>query len=266
MDVARAPTRPPAVAGLFYPADPTALEHQVQAALDAAPGPEPGSPAPKALIVPHAGYVYSGPTAARVYARLRGAAVERVVLLGPAHRVWLRGLAAPQAARFASPLGPVEVDRDAIERIRGLPGVCVDDAPHAAEHSLEVQLPFLQLALGPFRLVPLTVGDARDEEVSGVIDALWDGPGTLVVVSSDLSHYHDYETARRLDAATCRAIETLSPERLGPESACGRIPIRGLLRVARERGLRVRTLDLCNSGDTAGDRDRVVGYGGWVLA
>jgi AmmeMemoRadiSam system protein B len=262
-----APARPPAVSGTFYPGDAAELRAAVDGYLDAAPAAEPGPP-PKALIVPHAGYVYSGPIAAAAYATLRerSATIERVVLAGPAHRVAVRGLATSGADSFRTPLGEVPVDRDAVAEILRLPQVEALDRAHAAEHSLEVQLPFLQRLLRSFRLVPLVVGSATFEEVAEVLDALWGGPETLILISSDLSHYFDYDTARRLDAATTRAIETLDPGGLGRESACGRVPVGGLLVAAGRRGLRVRTLDLRNSGDTAGPRDQVVGYGAYSMA
>ena len=260
--------RRPAVAGSFYPGDPRALERTVREQLAAAPGPPPEAAPPKALIVPHAGYVYSGPVAASAYARLRPLAgrVARVVLLGPSHHVPLRGFAVPDAEVFATPLGEVELDAEGIAAALALAPVRRLGAAHAWEHSLEVQLPFLQIALGAFRLVPIAVGDARDDEVALVLDALWGGDETLVVVSSDLSHYHDYATARRLDAATSDAILALRPAALGPDSACGRVPVRGLLVAARRRGLHPALLDLRNSGDTAGPRDRVVGYGAYAFA
>ncbi len=256
--------RRPAVAGTFYPAEPDRLSAMVRRFLAQA-SPE-GDP-PKALIAPHAGYVYSGPIAASAYAPIAPAAdrIRRVVLLGPSHRVPLRGLALPSAAAFATPLGTVSLDREAIARVLELPQVRVADGPHAREHSLEVHLPFLQELLGEFALVPFSVGEAAPEEVDEVLDRLWGGPETLVVVSSDLSHYHDYETARRLDARTSRAIEELRFEDIGYEDACGRVPITGLLHLARRRGLRVRTVDLRNSGDTAGPRDQVVGYGAYLV-
>jgi AmmeMemoRadiSam system protein B len=261
--------RSPAVAGSFYPADADALRSLVDRYLQQAlQNAAPQGPAPKALIAPHAGFVYSGPVAASAYALLapRRAAIERVVLFGPSHRVPLRGLAAPSCDAYRTPLGEVPLDRPALEGALALPQVRVLDAAHAFEHSLEVHLPFLQRALDAFRLVPLVVGDAAPEEVAEVLDLLWGGDETLVVVSSDLSHYYDYETARRLDAATSRAIEALRPEALDEESACGRVPARGLLVAARRRGLRARTLDLRSSGDTAGSRDRVVGYGAYAFA
>jgi AmmeMemoRadiSam system protein B len=259
--------RLPAVAGSFYPADPAVLAQEVAESLAAAVPAAEGAP-PKAVIAPHAGYVYSGPTAGYAYAPVAAlrSVVSRVVVLGPAHRVWVRGLAASSAEAFETPLGRVPVDREAVEGVCALSQVRIDDRAHAAEHSLEVQLPFLQHVLGDFSLVPLAVGDATDEEVEEVLDALWGGAETLIVVSSDLSHYYDYATAKRLDAATCRAIEALEPEWLDGESACGRVPIRGLLLAAQRHGLAAHTLDLRSSGDTAGDRTRVVGYGAWTLA
>jgi hypothetical protein len=225
-------------------------------------------PLPQAIIAPHAGYVYSGPVAASVYARLAPArgVVTRVVLVGPSHRVPLDGLALPDATAFATPLGRIELDRESMNRALELPQVRVLHAAHELEHSLEVQLPFLQVVLGDFSLVPLVAGDASATEVAEVLDALWGGDETLVVVSSDLSHYHDYATARKLDAATTRAIETLDAAALGRDDACGRVPIRGLLELARARGLSPVTLDVRSSGDTAGPRDSVVGYGSWAFA
>lgn len=253
---------------MFYPGDARELEASVAELLEHAATPtDETAPPPKALIVPHAGYVYSGPIAASAYARLRATRerVRRVVLLGPAHRVALRGLAAPRCEALATPLGRVPVDQAALAELRDLPQVGGSDRAHALEHSLEVQLPFLQLVLERFAVVPLVVGDATDAEVAEVIERLWGGDETLFVISSDLSHYYDYATARRMDAASCRAIETLAPEALGAESACGRVPVRGLLRAARRHGLEAHTLDLRSSGDTAGDRRRVVGYGAWAL-
>lgn len=257
--------RRPAVAGMFYPADAAVLRSTVTALLAAAG--VHGDP-PKALVVPHAGYVYSGPVAASAYAclaPLRGR-ITRVVLLGPAHRVWFQGLALPSDDAFATPLGVVRVDLAAAASLSDLPQVRVFDAPHADEHGLEVHLPFLQVALDEFAIVPLVVGEAASVDVAEVIDRLWGGPETLVVVSSDLSHYLDYAAARRLDAATTAHVEALRDDALGNDSACGRVPLAGLLRVARRRGLAVTTLDLRNSGDTAGPKDRVVGYGAYAFS
>lgn len=257
--------REPAVAGMFYPADPTELRNTVQGLLAdiAAEG-----PAPKALIAPHAGYPYSGPVAATAYARLRGIRerIRRVVLLGPSHRVAFYGLACSSAEFFRTPLGDIPVDQSALAALRDLPQVHLLDEAHALEHSLEVQLPFLQEVLDNFSLVPLVVGDARPAEVGEVLEQLWDGPQTLIVISSDLSHYHDYFTAQQMDSATSRAIERLDPDAIRHEGACGRNPVNGLLYVAARRGLTVHTVDLRNSGDTAGPRDAVVGYGAYLFS
>jgi AmmeMemoRadiSam system protein B len=253
------------VAGLFYPDDPKLLHRELQRFLHEAPG---GGELPKAIIVPHAGYVYSGPVAASAYARLTPARgrIERVVLLGPSHRVAFRGLSVPSCESYETPFGRIALDREAIAELSAMPQVVCLDAAHAHEHSLEVHLPFLQEVLGEFSLVPLVVGEASAEDVAAVLECVWEDAATLVVVSTDLSHYLDYDTARRVDRATCTAIERLRFEDIGRDTACGRVPLAGLLCLARRRGLRVTTLDLRNSGDTAGDRDRVVGYGAWLLA
>ncbi len=261
--------RPAAVAGLFYPGSRAELAASLRecAAAAAAPAREAGGSRPKALIVPHAGYVYSGPIAAGAYARLAGSrgTIRRVVILGPTHRVAVRGLALPSARAFATPLGEVEVDRDAIAALAGLPQVVVSDAAHALEHSLEVQLPFLQAALDDFRIVPLAVGAASADDVAQVLDRLWGGDETLVVVSSDLSHYHPYDDARAIDRASAARILALDAT-LDHEEACGATPVNGLLLCARRRGLAPELLDLRNSGDTSGDRSRVVGYASFALA
>lgn len=256
--------RKPAVAGMFYPADAEELGQMVADCLNGAE--RTGAP-PRAVIAPHAGYVYSGPIAASAYVRLEPHAgtITRVVLIGPSHRVRLRGLALPEADGFATPLGVVPVDRAAAARILSLPQVSVMESAHADEHSLEVHLPFLQTVLDAFSVVPLVAGDATAEEVAEVLDVLWTGPETLVVVSSDLSHYHDYDTARRMDAATSAAIEALDDSAIGADQACGRVPVNGLLLLARRRGLRAQAIDVRNSGDTAGPREQVVGYGAYVF-
>ncbi len=256
-----------AVAGAFYPGNPRDLDTMVRRFLADAETTVPEGPIPKAIIAPHAGYVYSGAVAATAYARLAPAAgvVRRVVLLGPCHRVAVTGLAVSSADAFETPLGAVPLDKKAIESIVSLPQVSVFDATHEDEHSLEVHLPFLQEIFDQFSLVPLVVGRASGDEVADVLERLWGGPETLIVISSDLSHYLDYETAREIDAATCKAIETLDASAIGGAQACGRVPVAGLLTLARRRGLRATTLDLRNSGDTAGDRNRVVGYGAWMF-
>lgn len=256
--------RAPAVAGLFYPADTAELHAQVQQFLNLI---EPSAAVPpKAIIAPHAGYIYSGPIAAAAYARLRAARdrITRVVLLGPSHRVGFRGIAASGMTAFETPLGQIPVDLEAVELARQVPDVGFLEQAHAQEHSLEVHLPFLQEVLGPFKLVPLVVGEARPQQVGAVLEALWGGPETLIVISSDLSHYQDYRTAQRMDRETSRAIEELRFEDIGYEQACGRNPVNGLLWVARRKNLHVETIDLRNSGDTAGPRDQVVGYGAYA--
>jgi len=255
--------RPAALAGRFYPGQAYALAREIDAYVEAA---QPvrralDGLAPKMLLVPHAGYIYSGPVAGSAYAclaPLRGR-VRRVVLLGPAHRVAVRGLAAPQAGAFETPLGRVTIDAQALALLDDLPQVGVSDLAHAEEHSLEVQLPFLQRALGAFDLVPLAVGRATPDEVAEVLERLWGGDETLVVISSDLSHYLPYAEARRRDEATVARVLALDPA-LDHDEACGATPLAGALLAARRHGLAARRLDLRNSGDTAGDRQRVVGY------
>jgi MEMO1 family protein len=263
----RAPAvRPPAVAGTFYPAPPERLAAAVAGYLRDGVG-ETGAP-PKALIAPHAGYLYSGPVAGSAFRALQASAagIRRVVLLGPSHFVAFEGLALPAWKAFATPLGDVPVSAEARETLAGLPQVVTSDRPHAREHSLEVELPFLQCVLGAFEIVPLAVGDAEPGQVAKVLERLWGGDETLVVVSSDLSHYLDYDSARRRDAATAAAIVALDDRALGAEDACGCNPIRGLLVAARRHALTARQLDLRNSGDTAGARDAVVGYGAFTFA
>jgi AmmeMemoRadiSam system protein B len=261
-----ASTRPAAVAGAFYPADPSTHAVEVETYLREAAGPGRGERAPKALIAPHAGYMYSGPVAASAYARLaplRGK-VTRVVLAGPAHRAWVAGAAVPRAGAFATPLGDIALDEEALARLRRLPFVESSDSAHALEHCLEVHLPFLQAVLGEFRLVPVVVGGASPDEVARLLEEVWGGDETLVVVSSDLSHFLPYGAACERDRETAASILALSPS-LEPEDACGAAPVNGLLVVARRRGLGVELVDLRNSGDTAGGRGQVVGYGSFVF-
>lgn len=257
--------REPAVADYFYPSASDELTSAVDAYLDAVP-PAAAGPAPKALIVPHAGYLYSGPVAATAYARLSTAreSVRRVVLMGPCHRIPVNGLALSSADFFRTPLGDIPIEHVSAATM-SLPGVLVSDRAHQSEHSLEVHLPFLQRVLDAFTLIPVAVGEATPEHVAGLLDALWGGPETLIVISSDLSHYLRYDEAVVTDRGTCTAIERLDPDAIGPEDACGCFAIRGLLLQAKRRGLRVTTVDLRNSGDTAGARGQVVGYGAWTL-
>lgn len=252
-----------AVAGMFYPSDPDELYAMICDFLEQAHTDEP---APKALIVPHAGYIYSGAIAGSAYARLRNLrhAIERVVVLGPAHRVGFYGLAASSADYFETPLGLVAVDRTAIDEITQLSEVFTYDLAHEQEHCLEVQLPFLQATLGEFSLVPLVVGSAQPSEVADVLETLWGGPETLIVISSDLSHYLDYHSAKTADAKTTQLVEALRYEDITSAQACGRIPVQGLLSLIRKYGMQCINVDLRNSGDTAGPREQVVGYGAYV--
>jgi AmmeMemoRadiSam system protein B len=258
--------RKPAVAGSFYPAQPDRLRRQVVELLADAKTAQKFPP--KALIAPHAGYIYSGSPAAAAFATLRDGAqtLARVVLIGPAHYVAVRGIALPTVDAFETPLGRVPVDHDALDEITVLPFVSRNDAAHAPEHALEVELPFLQIVLPSFSLLPLVVGNATAQDVAQVLARLWSGPETLIVISSDLSHYHSYETARRLDAATAAAIENCDWTSLGPGQACGYLPIAGLLIEANRHNLKARRLSLCSSGDTAGAREQVVGYGAWMFS
>lgn len=261
-----ATVRPAAVAGMFYPGNARDLALEVEELLGGVERFEPLLGHPKALIVPHAGYIYSGPVAAAAYDELASArgVVKRVVLLGPVHRVPVRGLALPEAEIFETPLGQVPLDAGAAAELGGLPQVVRSDAAHAQEHSLEVQLPFLQRMLGEFSLVPFAVGMASADEVAAVIERLWGGPETLFVISTDLSHYHTYDEARRIDRNTVKRIATFATD-LDHEEACGATPLNGFLKVARAKNLSVRMLLACNSGDTAGGKGRVVGYSAFAL-
>lgn len=256
--------RPPAVAGMFYPAAATALRASVDVMLAAAPAPPTAQP--KAIIVPHAGYIYSGPTAASAYAALAPwrHGIRRVVLLGPTHRVAVRGLALPTGRAFATPLGDIRLDGPAMAMLDELPQIGRNDAAHALEHSLEVQLPFLQRSFDDFALVPLAVGHAEPEEVAEVLEVLWGGDETLLAISSDLSHFLPYATAQQVDGDTCRRILAFDT-RIHPEQACGAHAINGLLLAARRHGLQPQLIECCNSGDTAGDRERVVGYAAFAF-
>lgn len=256
--------RQPAVAGSFYPAEPDILQTMLDNYLSQV---KPVTHAPKAIIVPHAGYIYSGEIAASAYARLSAKRdkLSRVVLLGPSHRVSFVGLALSHADLFKTPLGDIPLDTEAIAALLQFPFVGYLDEAHTAEHSLEVQLPFLQATLNDFCLIPIVVGECSAEQVAQVLDFFYGQEDTLIVISSDLSHYHDYATAQRLDKATSEKIEQLDYAHLDYESACGRGPVSGLLALAKQQGLQVKTVDLRNSGDTAGDKSRVVGYGAYVI-
>ena len=262
---APASVRPPEVAGVFYPAAADECAALVTRCLAGARPAPPGEP--KAIVVPHAGHVYSGAVAGTAYAPLaaRKERVRRVVMLGPAHRAGLSGMATTSAHAWASPLGTVPVDRPALQPLVARPGFRIADAVFAQEHSLEVQLPFLQRVLGDFSIVPILVGDASHDEVAAVLETLWGGPETLILISSDLSHFHDYETARRLDAGTAKLIELMRPEKIGGDRACGCRALGGALTRAQALDMRITALDVRNSGDTHGGKGRVVGYGAFAM-
>ncbi|MGB0682405.1 MAG: AmmeMemoRadiSam system protein B [Magnetovibrionaceae bacterium] len=259
--------RPPAMAGRFYPGEAEVLGRDVKQFLSGVPLKDDGKPSPKALIAPHAGYVYSGAVAASAYAKLLPARdiIQRVILLGPCHRVAVKGIAASSAEAFRTPLGDVAIDQGLQARALELPFVSVFDATHAQEHSLEVHIPFLQAVLPDFQLLPLVVGQCAPGGVARLLDHLWGGPETLIVVSSDLSHYHPYEEAKALDGFTAKAIAAFDPDPLTGQHACGHFPVSGLLTLAKRRGMEVGLLDIRNSGDTAGTKDKVVGYGSWAF-
>jgi AmmeMemoRadiSam system protein B len=267
--------RPPAVASMFYPGGAAELRKAVQNYLSNAGTEEDVSQLKKGetaelrtLIVPHAGYIYSGKIAASAYRLLEQNQnrFKRVLLLGPAHRVWLEGAAFPEADAFQTPLGEIALDKELIENIVAeFSWISVSDKAHAEEHCLEVQLPFLQETLGEFKLLPLVVGDAKTELLAALIHQFSEDHETLIVISTDLSHFHDYQTAREIDARTANAIELLEQNRISTEDACGAYPLRGALLAASQNQWNVHRLGLCNSGDTAGDRGRVVGYGAWAM-
>ncbi len=259
--------RQPAVAGAFYQGQKQVLANDIRTLLaEASTDIDARERSPKAIIAPHAGYIYSGPVAASAYARLaeKRYTIKRVVLLGPVHRVPVHGLALPDVSAFATPLGEIPIDLEAVAAIRNMPQVVVSEAAHAPEHSLEVQLPFLQMVLGDFKLLPLAVGDATPSEVAEVLEVLWGGEETLIVISSDLSHFHPYQAAQAIDAQTAQDILNLQ-HTLSHEQACGGTPVNGLMLAARRHHLQPHLLDLRNSGDTAGDKSRVVGYASFAF-
>ena len=266
--------RPPAVASLFYPGEAAELKQNLREMLDeASEAEDPNEDLPadqylKALIVPHAGYVYSGTTAARAYHLLRKNRDDfrRVIILGPAHRVWLEGIAFPGTDAFETPLGRIPLAKQQIRELLRFPEVQLRDDAHQDEHCLEVQLPFLQEILNEFELIPAVVGEISPDSLSGLLENLLEDPQNLLLLSTDLSHFHSYSEAQAIDQKTAEAIESFEDEKILPEQACGAHPLRGLLRHARIQGWRIQRLGLCNSGDTAGSKDRVVGYGAWALS
>ena len=266
--------RPPAVASLFYPGEAAELKQNLREMLDeASEAEDPNEDLPadqylKALIVPHAGYVYSGTTAARAYHLLRKNRDDfrRVIILGPAHRVWLEGIAFPGTDAFETPLGRIPLAKQQIRELLRFPEVQLRDDAHQDEHCLEVQLPFLQEILNEFELIPAVVGEISPDSLSGLLENLLEDPQNLLLLSTDLSHFHSYSEAQAIDQKTAEAIESFEDEKILPEQACGAHPLRGLLRHARIQGWKIQRLGLCNSGDTAGSKDRVVGYGAWALS
>ena len=265
--------RPPAVASMFYPVGAAELRKAVQNYLSNAGTEEDVSQLKKeeitelrTLIVPHAGYIYSGKIAASAYRLLEQNQFKRVLLLGPAHRVWLQGAAFPETDAFETPLGQITLDKELIEKmLEEFSWISVSDEAHSEEHCLEVQLPFLQETLGDFELLPLVVGETKTEQITEIIQQFSEDTETLIVISTDLSHFHDYQTARKIDARTANAIELLEQNRISTEDACGAYPLRGALLAASQNQWNIHRLGLCNSGDTAGDRGRVVGYGAWAM-
>ncbi len=257
--------RPAAVAGMFYSDDPDQLSSDVSYYLQHAEAST--KPAPKAIIVPHAGYIYSAPIAASAYRQLQSAKhkIKQVILLGPSHRVAFKGIATPDVDFFSTPLGNIKINQSLCAKAEALDFVHINPLAHAQEHSLEVQLPFLQSVLNEFELTPLVVGDCEPNDVAQLLELLWGDDETLIVISSDLSHYHNYTAAQKLDQKTSLAIENCQPEKISFEDACGRSPLNGLLTLAIKKHLKIDTIDLRNSGDTAGDKQRVVGYGAYVV-
>ncbi len=261
-------TRETAVAGLFYPANASQLTNSIHSFLKHTSAAGPTLTKAKALIVPHAGYIYSGQVAAYAYRQLQteSSRITRVVLIGPAHQIYFRGLAIVDKQHFQTPLGLVNIDIHSSRSLLDFSQVSENNLAHAKEHSIEVQLPFLQYVLEDFEIIPLLVGDASVSEIERVIDSLWGGDECLIIVSSDLSHYLVYENAQVNDAKTCKAIEAFDEDNLSNRDACGQSAIKALLRCAKSRKLSIKTLALCNSGDTAGDKERVVGYGAWCFS
>lgn len=258
--------RPPAVAGMFYPESPNVLKDVIKQDLEQAI-PASVSSAPKVLIVPHAGYIYSGSIAASAFILLEPYRhqIKRVIIIGPSHRIGFNGVAISSADAFDTPLGTIPIDKEAQAKLSEITGVHIMNKAHEAEHSLEVQLPFLQTMLDKFSIVPIVAGDASPQLIASIIETLWGGSETLIVISSDLSHYHQYQTAQQLDQITSQAILDLDVNTVDSQHACGCVGIRGLLTFAQQHSLEASILDLRNSGDTAGSKDKVVGYGAYLF-
>jgi len=268
MQTIESQTRAPCVAGLFYPDDPTRLRFQLSQLFEVAEREERAKGYhPRAIVAPHAGYIYSGPIAANAYDSIlsRSEEIERVIILGPSHQLAFDGAACPSASHFSTPLGLVELDVSEIRRLEAQGLVHINDAAHVREHSIEVQLPFLQFLLPKFKLLPIVVGLSDPLPIAAILESYWRAADSLIVISSDLSHYLDYYEARHIDRDTSTAIEACRWQDIGPHQACGCYPLRGLLQLAREENCKVTCIDLRNSGDTAGEKSRVVGYGAYVF-
>ncbi len=256
--------RPAAVADMFYTANGVELATQVSNFMNVD---EVINIAPKALIIPHAGYIYSGSTAGKGFALTKKltTTINKIVLIGPCHRVWIQGLAIPDCQYFETPLGTIEIDSKTLKKLAKFPQVVISDQAHAQEHSLEVQLPFLQLIFPQLKLIPLVAGEVSEDAFVEVLEYCWGSDETLIVISSDLSHFLDYDAAIAIDSKTSWAIENFEADFINSDMACGSAGIKALLRVAKNKNLHVKTIHQCNSGDTAGDKDRVVGYGAYAI-
>lgn len=251
----------PAVAGAFYPDEPDILNNMVEHLFDAITW---AGSSPKAIIAPHAGYIYSGIAAACAYQCLEMMPyIKNIILVGPSHYIAFNGVAYSDYDTFITPLGELFVNTNLIQQIAKLPATQHFNDAFSREHCLEVQFPFLQKKLNEFTIVPLLVSGANKQTVASVLEALWGDKETLVIISSDLSHYHDYLTAQQLDSETSQAIVNLDADNIKEDSACGRIAIRGLLHLAKQKKMQAKKILQINSGDTAGDKQRVVGYGAY---
>ncbi|MDH5654459.1 MAG: AmmeMemoRadiSam system protein B [Spirochaetia bacterium] len=253
--------RESAVAGSFYPDEKKHLADLVDSYLS---GEDKKNPLPEAIIVPHAGYMYSGAVAGKGYTSIKQLDIKNILIIGPAHRVYVNGLAIPDCDAFVTPLGKISVNKELYPELVKLPFISINDEAHKDEHCIEVQLPFLQRLFTSFQIIPVLAGNADEEQIQTLFD-LTSGKIDLIIVSSDLSHYNSYETAKNLDRNAANSIEALDPFSLESEQACGSRPIKGLLLYAKRAGLKVKTLVLQNSGDVSGSRSSVVGYGSFIF-
>ncbi len=257
--------RTTAVAGAFYPSEPEILSKDIQRYIEETPS--VSLPVPKAIIVPHAGYEYSAGVAASAYKLLKSGrkSIKKVVILAPSHKIGFNGMALTKASAYETPLGNVEIDKEMNEQLLALPLVDYLEEAHKSEHSLEVQLPFLKEALDDFKLIPVITGNASPTDVETLLETVWGKKDTLIVISTDLSHYLPYNEACILDNKTKTAIENLDIDSIEQEQACGYVPLKGMLTIAKAKKMQVETLEVKNSGDTSGSKNRVVGYGAWAF-